>query len=240
MKKLMTFSLLIVFLIAVIIGAGVILSVRNVNVTYIDYSGLYEDEYNKTRENLDKLKGSGLLFVSDDDVAGKISDRELFKVKSYEKKFPCSIDIVIEERIECFCLKTDKGYSVYDTNGEHIKTTTIENSMFNSVDGCPNVLLEVSADQIKEVAKICSFFNDNFGSLRRLVSKIYTIEYSDLLTFKLRSGLTITLTYWNTLGEQKIKKAYEKYATLSDGQKTTGSIIVDEKENLGPIAQYLA
>ncbi|MDE6074947.1 MAG: hypothetical protein K2G26_00750, partial [Clostridia bacterium] len=90
-RKLMAVGLAIVFCIAIVIGTGIILSVRNVNVTYIDYSGRYtEVEYAAARENLNKLKGSGLLFIGDDDVFGKVSATEVLAVESYEKKFPCT------------------------------------------------------------------------------------------------------------------------------------------------------
>ncbi len=238
MKKLMTIGLVIVFLIAAIISAGVILSVRNVNVTYVEYSGLYEDEYEQTRSNLEKLKGSGLLFVSEEDIEKKISDGEVLSLKSYEKRFPCSIDIVIEERVECFAVKTETGYSVYDSNGEYIKTTSIESSLLNTVDHCPNVVLDVDAAQIKNVARFCSYFNQTFGALRRPVEKIYTIEYSDSLILNLRSGLSMSFTYWKESGEQKVKKAYEKYLSLTDAERVKGSIIVDGKDGLGLIAEY--
>lgn len=220
-------GLAIIFLIAVVIGAGVILSVRNVNVSFIGYSGVYDEEYKATRKNFDNLKGSGLLFIKDGDVYGKVTANEVFEVESYEKKYPCTINIVLRERVETFALKTDEGYDVYDGRGKLMREEQTENK--NSVDGCPNVLLECAEDDIAGVAEICAQFKESFGAFRRMVKSVtadYTIPALRTLNINLYSGLKITLHNWDVSGAEKIKKAYEQYKNLSESDKISGTIFI--------------
>ncbi|MCM1437939.1 MAG: hypothetical protein NC131_01835 [Roseburia sp.] len=234
-RKVMAIGLAIVFIIALVIGAGVMLSVRNVNVSFIEYSGNYSDEYKEARKNLDSLKGSGLLFIGDGDVYGKVGDNEIFAVERYEKKFPCTINIVVRERIETFTYKSGNGYSVYDERGRLIRGDE-ESEPVNRLDGCPNVLIESGADEIEDIAVLCGYFKDVFfkedepKALRRLVKKIRTEERLGCVDIIFNSGLTVTLFGWKTSGEQKIKKAYEEYGKLDEYGRLNGMITVIDRK----------
>lgn len=240
-RKLMAVGLAIIFLIALVIGTGVILSVRNVNVLFVEYSGEenVKAEYEKTRSNFNTLKGSGLLFIKGGDVYGKVTAPEILEVESYEKKYPCTVNIVLRERVESFTLKTDAGYSVYDDRGKLIKD--VENQPVNAVDGCPNVLLDCKQSDVAEIAELCAEFKDNesFGTLRRLVESVNTDKLLQVLYINLRSGLKITVHDWKISGVQKIKKAAEVYKDLSEYQKISGTItVISGKDSAGPTAKY--
>ena len=242
-RKVMAIGLAIIFLIALVIGTGIILSVRNVNVTYIDSSGKRSEQYEVTRNNLNKLKGSGLLFIDDNDVAEKISSPEYIAVESYEKKFPCTVDVVLRERVETFACKNEIGYSVYDEKGKLIKTTVDDFAPANEIDGCPDIIVEAEQpDQIESIAAMCGYFGDNFGSLRRLVQSVAANRYLDIkiATITLRTGLTISLSEWQSSTEQKIRRAYEIYARLDDAERIKGSITVVDGTDAGPVARYSA
>ncbi len=244
-RKVMAVGLAIIFLIALVIGAGVMLSVRNVNVSFIEYSGDYAEEYAQTRSNFNKLKGSGLLFIDDGDIYGKVSATDVLAVESYEKKFPCTVNIVLRERIETFTVKNDAGYAVYDERGKLIKST--ENEPVNTVDGCPNVVLECKESDIEEIAVLCSAFKENFfeedepKAFRRLVESVKTEKFPGLqiVDITLNSGLKITMHDWKTSGVQKIRKAYEEYKTLNEYQRLGGTItVIGGKDSAGPVAKY--
>ena len=239
-RKVMAVGLAIIFLIALVIGTGVILSVRNVNVSFIEYSGDYSEEYAATRKNFEKLKGSGLLFIGDGDVYGKVTATDVLAVESYEKKFPCTVNIVLRERIETFTYKTDAGYSVYDERGKLIKGG-IETEPKNTVDGCPNVLLECAESDVEELAALCAAFNENFGALRRMVKSAETSKFPglQLVYINLYSGLKIEVHDWKTSGAQKIRKAYERYEGLTEYQRISGSItVIGGIGSAGPQASY--
>lgn len=246
-RKVMATGLAIVFLIALVIGTGVILSVRNINVSFIEYSGNYREEYTITRENFNKLKGSSLLFIGDDDIYGKVIQTNLFAVDSYEKKFPCTINITMRERIERFALKTENSYKIYDDKGELLRNVSdLDKIPTNGLDNCPDVLLEfekVSEEQIKGVAWLMEYFCEYFGPVRRLAEKVAVRDLMEwtILTVTFRSGITLSVTEWNKNTKEKMARAGDVYKELSDGQKTKGSItVLDGRENSDPIARYSA
>lgn len=241
-RKVMATGLAIVFLIALVIGTGVILSVRNVNVSFIEYSGNYREEYELTRENFNKLKGSGLLFIGENDVKSKVIQNNLFAVDSYEKKFPCTVNITLRERVESFALKTENCYRIYDERGDLLRNVSdLDREPLNALDNCPNVLLQVSEEQVKAVAELMGYFNENFGPLRRLAEKVTVRQYLELqiATVTFRSGMTLSVSEWSKNTKDKIVRAGEVYRELSDSQKIKGSItVVDGRENSDPVARY--
>ena len=242
-RKVMATGLALIFLIALVIGTGVIFSVRNVNVTFISYSDACDEAYAKTRANLNKLKGSGLLFINGDDVYGKVSDPQLLAIESYEKKMPCTVNIIVRERVECFAVKTEAGYDVYDDAGKLIKSTADESAPMNALDGCPDVIVEATAEKIEAVAAVCGYFKDSFGGLRRIVDSVSVKKYLELemLVIKLRSGITVSLSEWTVDSERKIKAARDEYEGLSDVQRTAGTIsVINGRENSAPTAKYTA
>lgn len=244
LRKVLALCLAMVFLIALVIGAGIILSVQNVNVSFVYYGeNAHRADYVQTRSNLDKLKGSGLLFISSEDIADKIADSDVLAVESYNKVFPCSIDIVIRERAETFSLKSDNGlsYNVYDECGKLMKSNV---STYNGADGCPNVLVSgISSDDMCEVAQVCGYFKESFSSFRRLVERVSACEVGDsqALEFVLRSGFVIRVHGYKGAQDNQIKieKAYEKYSSLTDSQKLNGVIdVIVGKDGGEPVVVY--
>lgn len=230
-----------VFLIALVIGAGIILSVQNVNVTYIYYGeDAHAADYAETRLNLDKLKGSGLLFIGREDVEEKIVNGEVLALESYEKVYPCTINIVIRERAETFARKSESGsgYAVYDEAGVFMRTASTAD---NAGDACPNVIV-YGADEasMADVARICGYFKEIFSSFRRMVESVSVsrISDNDAFEFNLRSGFKIRVYGWNSQDSEnedvvKLEKAFEKYSSLTDEQKLEGVIDVITSKNGG-------
>ncbi|MGN1061060.1 MAG: cell division protein FtsQ/DivIB [Candidatus Coproplasma sp.] len=244
LRKVLALCLAMVFLIALIIGAGIILSVQNVNVRFVYYGeNVHAADYAQTRSNLDKLKGSGLLFITDEDIQSKVENSDVLAVKSYKKVFPCSIDVVIRERAETFAVKNENGlsYNVYDECGVLMKSNV---STINGSDGCPNVLVSgFGADDMCEVAQVCGYFRETFSSFRRLVEKVSTVNVSDNQAFEfvLRSGFVIRVHGYKGAQDNKLKleKAFEKYSTLTDLQKLDGVIdVIVAKDGGEPLVVY--
>ncbi|MGN0807569.1 MAG: cell division protein FtsQ/DivIB [Candidatus Coproplasma sp.] len=231
LRKVLAVCLAMVFLIALIIGAGIILSVQNVNVRFEYYGeNAYMAEYTQTRANLDKLKGSGLLFITTEDVESMVEDPDILAVESVTKVYPCSIDIVIRERAETFALKSENGpsYSVYDECGKLMNANV---SSVDGADGCPNVIVSgLTASDMCEVAQMCAFFKESFSSFRRIVEEVSVVNFlgSKAFEFTLRSGFKIRIYDYKDAdnNKQKIEKAFEKYDELTDLQKLSGAIDV--------------
>lgn len=241
----MAIGLAIIFMITLVIGTGVVFSIRNVNVAFVDYSGKYAERFETVKSNLNNLKGSGLIFVSDSDIYGKIEKEDLpyIAIEGYEKKFPCTVNVTVRERVECFALRTAEGYSVYDDRGALMRKTESAEVPLNPVDGSPDLRVIAAADEMTDIARVCGYFKDNFGNLRRLAESAVISKYLELnvLTVNMRSGLQIRLYEWKNSPEEKIKKAYGKYVSLSDAEKLSGAItVVDGGENGSVSANYTA
>lgn len=234
-RKLTALILAVVFCVALVIGVGVIFSVRNVNVEYIDYSGNYTQEYKTTEDNLQKLKGSGLLFIGKDDIKDKLSDDSVIAVASYEKIYPCTVNVVVKERVERFALKLDDGYAVYDADGilmreERDSVSSSISAPVNALDESDDVVVNADSGDMENIAAIFSYIEESFGGVRTLVSSATVNKgvgsATDSLQVKCRSGISFIVGDWKNNGKEKIIKIDEIYSSLSEKKKLGGSITV--------------
>lgn len=226
-RKTVALILSVAFCAAVIIGMCVAFAVKNVNVELIYYSDSEDCRraYEQTVSNLNKIKGTNLLFLSEEDVCEKVGDESLISLESYEKIFPCTVNIVLKERVETFAAIASEGYSMYDDNGKFIRNSAVN---LNVADGSPNVLLNVKTGEIKTAVELCSKFKKVFSSLRNVVISVETaqglFEGTDTFTFELYSGLKIVLVDYAACPERKIECAFTVYNSLSESRKLTGVI----------------
>ena len=228
LRKMFTLIIGIAFFAALIICVGRIFAVKNINVNLITYEEDSSESYKKAKEALSVYKGESLLFLSEGDIVKTIEGSN-YVVTSCKKKFPCTINVTIKERLEVFAVSVGEGYSMYDGDGGFLRRCG-ENM---NIDGTPNVeLTGVAVEQMKPIANIASVFQTYFGGLRSIVKSVKLDSdpeidgYVDKLIFKLRCGLEIQLNDYSQDYEEKISAAYTKFRTLSDRQKLNGKIIV--------------
>lgn len=212
---------------ALIICVGRIFAIKNININMITYEDDCSESYEIAKEALSVYKGESILFLSESDVTQKVIGGN-YIVTSCEKKMPCTITVTIKERLELFAVAVGGRYSMYDNDGEFLRTGE-EN--INDSDGNPNVeITGIATEQMRSIASIATSFKTNFGGLRSIVKSINLdsrpeIEgYSDKLIFNLRCGLTIQLDDYTQDYEEKISYAYKKFCSLSDKQKLGGKI----------------
>lgn len=227
-RKVVSVVLTLLFCAAIIIGAGVALSVRNINIEYISYSSRGDDEREQSVARLDSLKGENLLFLSEDDIAACVGG-EIVSLESYEKIYPCTLNIVLRERMEMYARENSSvGYDMYAADGTLMGS---RRQNINPADNSPNVLLTADDENLGEVIAICNCFKDNFGTIRNLVESV-TVGYDAILqtaglTFSLYSGLTIVINDYGQYTQQKMSAVYNEYLTLSESQKLRGAICAD-------------
>lgn len=243
-RKITALILSIIFCAALVIGIGIIFSIKNVNVEYIDYSGEYLEEYEITKQKLNTLKGSGLLFLNEEDVTDKVADGNVITVESFTKSFPCTLNVVLRERVECFAVRKLNGYYLYDEEGVLIKSGAYNDGMItplNSLDNSPDVILNVDDADIPAVAQLCAYFKEEFGALRRLVESVTVTSQLDVTvaSFAMRSGLDIAVSNWKADGLAKLREAQLIYSGLTDNQLVRGIItVVDGADSSAPVAKY--
>lgn len=224
----------VVFLASVIVGIGVIFSVKNVNVSLESYSYKNWDDMDEAeRESaqttisalkegvLGKCRGKLIGSVSDDKLTEYLKDTG-FSLGSCERVYPCTLNLVLKERRETFAVQTSSGYSVYDENGEFLHTAETN---VNSADGSPNVLINVPEDLIKDVASVSGYFAKEFGALRSVVEKVETDStLTENMEFYLKCGIKIRIVNYAEQAEGKMKAAYDKFMSLGGEDKTCGTI----------------
>lgn len=226
-RKMVALIIGIAFFAALIICVGRIFAVKNINVNLITYEDDCTESYKKAKDALSVYKGESILFLSEKEIAEKLSGGN-YVVTSCEKKYPCTINVTIKERLEIFAVSVGGLYSMYDGDGNFLRSS-LENT--NISDGTPNVeLTGLAVEQLKTVAEIASSFKSNFGGLRSLVKSIKIdtrpeIEgYTDKLIFNTRCGILIQIDDYLNDYEEKISAAFQKYNTLSDRQKLSGRV----------------
>lgn len=248
MKHLRKIGILIIAVImvaAIAVGICVIYAVRNVNVTFSSYSDDEENSNSKIiaikEAVLEKVRGRVISSVNEEDVAYCLADDYGdYYLESFEKVYPCTINITVQQRREVFAVFDGRNYSVYDDSGKFLR---VSESNVNPCDNSPNLIIDgvKGEDEIKEVADVCAIFKsctENGFSLRTLVEKVTLYKSQattsfDVITFKLRCGLSIEIWDYSKFTYEKISKAYEEFVSLSPEQKLKGSIIsrIDEDGN---------
>lgn len=217
----------VVLLAAVVISVGMIYAVKNINVTLITYAENYDGDYEGAKSSLSVFEGESILFISEEQIVKVVKDSN-YTLASFEKIYPCTINVTLRERIETFAIPVEGGYAFYDSDGILLRKST-EN--INNGDNYPNVeVVGVTSEKIEYIASVAATFKDKFKSLRSIVTSINLdskpeIEgYTDKLIFNLRCGLKIRLDNYAESTEEKIEAAYAKFCTLTDRQKLSGVV----------------
>lgn len=234
-SKVVWLVIAVIFIASVIIGLGVIFAVKNVNVSLESYSyksweEMTEEEQTEAgnlingfkAEVLGKYKGKLIGSVSEEKIE-KCFEGTDYVLESFNKHYPCTLNITLKERRETFAISTPQGYKVYDENGEFFRMKSV---LTNNVDGALNIIADVTEERIKDVASVSGYFADSFSALRSMVEKI-SVDRTDTdnMTFSLRCGLGVRIVDYKNLAEAKIRAAYSAFENLSGEQKTCGTVI---------------
>ncbi|MBE7089055.1 MAG: hypothetical protein E7370_06055 [Clostridiales bacterium] len=229
-RKIVAFILSVVFLAALIICAGVVFSLKNINITYQNYSSKYLREYEEVKENLSVLKGVNIFSVDKEDVTEAIvlaNSQEYMQIVSVERVYPCTVNIVLQERVERFAVLSDGAYKIYDTEGNFVRESAQND---NNIDASPNLIIEgvEASEEINFVANAVNSFENSFGKARALLSSVVypediNAEFAELV-FNFRSGIKISIVRPNSCLNEKIEEAFSVFNTLNDGQKMQGKL----------------
>lgn len=225
-RKITALILSVIFCVALIISMSVMFALKNVNVEFISSSGDYVEAYQNTKDNLNRLKGTNLLWITQDDIFENIEGGGYISVSSFKKVFPCTLNIVLKERVECFAVASESGYNIFDSEGNLIDKKRKEN--INVSDGSPNVLVKAESNDMKSVALLSSYVKEYFSGLRNVVKYVSLdkspIPNTDTVTFELYCGVKLMIVDFENLTKEKVEAAFLEFRTLTDSQKLSGTI----------------
>lgn len=242
LRKIAVLMITVIFLVSIIIGMGIIFTVKNVNVSIDSYAYSAWDEMNEGEQAaaaaeidgfekivLKKCRVTLMPLISDDELKSCFEDTNYVFV-SCEKQYPCTLNIVIKERREVFITSMDEGvYDTYDDMGVRMRTGITIDEAMNNLDLAPNVYLYgvQGAGDVVEVARVSRIFADKFLSLRSIVKEIRLQKTDRYIDFVFRCGITVHIADYANLTETKLEKAYEKFVSLKGEEKLSGRIIVN-------------
>ncbi|MDE6868116.1 MAG: hypothetical protein K2J83_03105, partial [Clostridia bacterium] len=166
LRKIIALVIGVAFVAAIVISIGLIFAVKNVNVTVLSYSEDGSGNYADAKSSLSSVKGESILFIGTKELDKAIEGCN-YSLVSYEKIYPCTVNVTVKERLETFAVSVGGQYSFYDADGVYLRKD-VEN--VNSIDGSPNVeVTGVAIEEMGEVAKIAADFKVKFKALRSLV-----------------------------------------------------------------------
>ena len=239
-----------IFLASLIIGMGVIFSVKNVNVTlnsysYSEWGEMTEEEESKVLAEIESVKnavfekygGKLMPYVNEAELAA-IFDDTFYIFESCEKVYPCTINLTVKERREVFVISNTNGtYSTYDSSGTLMRRDIGSNEALNNIDKAPNVFINgtTTDEQIKSVASVASIFAEKFSSLRSTVEKIDLQSKQGNMIFTLRCGISVYIADYEIRTEDKIEAVYNKFLSLTGEEKLSGSIYVVVERDSGKL-----
>ena len=96
---MVAFLIGLVFFAALVISLGMIFAVKNINVKLITYADEYAESYSQTKNSLNVFKGESIMFIGEENIAEAITDSR-YSIASFEKIFPCTINVTLKERLE--------------------------------------------------------------------------------------------------------------------------------------------
>ncbi len=255
-RKAIAIILVVVFLAALAVGLSVIFAVRNINVLRIDYvteSSSETDDFSEAAEAVESaltsLKGKSILFVDESDVTGLLAADGYAEYVSFEKIYPCTINVTIRERLEVFSVMSEDGLScsVYDSDMSYIAT---KESNENNLDGAPNVLVNVedaTAENYAAVAGAAAVISSREGlsAIRSFVESmsITVNQYEEqwnTLDIVLRCGLTMSIMDYTVNTEEKMAALLDEFFDLEDYEKLSGTLTCIQTESGGYYVDFVA
>ena len=223
-RKIVVVVLALLFCVAAVVGAGVIFSVRNVNVEYKFYSSRADGDLAQTKSALEGLKGRGMFSVAEEDISACVQGSLV--LESCEFVYPSTINVTLRERLERYAVASASGgYDILDSDGAFVRRSE---DALNSADNSPNVILDVVSADLPAAIEACDAFLSSFGSLRSMVERVSALSDEVLgtsqLVFSLYGGMEIVIEDRAVLTGKKIAAAAEIYKGLSDNFRVRGWI----------------
>lgn len=250
LRKIVWLVIAVAFFASVIIGMGVIYSVKNVNVTLKSYSYSAWDEMTDEEESLalaeinsikkvvlNKYGGKLISNVDRDELAASFSDT-MYILESCEKVYPCTINITVKGRREVFVIANANGtHSTYDSMGVLMRSGISEDEAANNIDKAPNIFVfgTTTDGQIASVANAASIFAGKFSSLRSIVKEINLQDRQGNLIFELHCGISVQIVDYNVYTEAKIQAAYNEFIKLPGEAKLAGTIVASVLNSNGEV-----
>lgn len=234
-----------IFVIAVVVSAAILFSVKKISVEY-DVYGDRADTV-EISKSMDTFKGKNYLFFNTDKVKEKLKDYPYYEILSVEKQFPNVINVKLKKRIETFSVKFGAATYVLNEDGILLNSdgsTSGENKVIDvTTEGIEvktavlGAKLETSDDALflsaLSMAKIA-----NLSDFIKSVEIISETEKKDVIFYTF-TGVKITIIHADERGAEKIEKTLSAFEEASDYVKSYSEIIVFVNNQGETVVQWI-
>lgn len=241
-RKAIALILVAVFIAALAIGLSVIFAVRNVNVFRISYasgeeqtvSSEFENAVTQIENRLSSLEGRAIIAVGEEDIASAVGESGFAEFVSYEKIYPCTINVTVRERLEVFAAPAEDG-SGYNMLDKDCLPITFLSANVNNIDGSPNVIIEgVPQADYPIVAAIAAEMYARFSSVRAFAES-FSVSSDPIagqsLIIKLRCGVSLEIREYSSKAEEKAAALFDAFTDMPDYLKLGGNMYCLETDS---------
>ena len=172
-----------------------------------------------------------MMLVDENDALEGVDGGE-YKLVSFEKVYPCTVNVTLEQRVAVFSATVDGKTSTYDIDGRFLKQ---ENK-----DGTVEILGAVNGQDIPVIAAVCKSFKSQFNGLLSTVESVKVepdVEF-ETLVFNLRGGFKIDIVKYRQKTEAKCERAAKEFLALRDVKKLAGRLHCFERADGTVVAEY--
>ena len=239
--KKLVIMIAVAFGVAVVASCILLFSVKKVSA---DFSVYGDSEAVAIQRELDAFKGKSILFLNTSDVYAVCDNYPYYEITSVKKEYPNVLSVSVRKRVEKFRLITENGTFVLDGNGVVLNNTGDTEVSVGIIDlNVGSLEITGSTAGKKIVTSDDALFYSVIETAQALnlndvVKSVCVDEFSIGETqfkrgalFDTYTGVRIVVMKVDENGSAKIEKAFEKYESVTDYEKTAHHILAYALEN---------
>lgn len=251
-KRVLTVILtMLVVLSAAVLGIANVFRIDSVVVNAPMVSDAAKAEAEALQQELSETyRGANTLFANQQAAEEVFAKYPYFRLTDFSKEFPNVLVIEATEDAEVYAVEAgEKGYYILSGSGTVLG---VRESPANRADGADNILVSgvqisgalgekaVGADGIEEILALTKKMSELLGGVRSNLVSVAAVRHGSVtqLTLTMREGVTVYVIKPETFPLEKAEKLTQKYLSLSDGQRLTGSIVVTDDGNETLVSYY--
>lgn len=211
----------------------------------VNYS-VYNEDVEEVESILSKYSDKCIFFVNVNEIASEITQDRYLKVSSVNKKYPCTIEVDLVERIERYVLKTDEGWFFLDDELFAVRSASDEASLsgelltkitFYGVEG-DEILPFCMLKRVFEFpsgtnAAVCEMLNYSGynGEKVKEIRLVFTPEEGNYyVRFYMTEGVVIEIQKAGVLALEKLTAGMAYYEQLPAERRMRGTIVVNKTD----------
>lgn len=237
-KSVLIVFICIVFAVIVCLSCVSAFSIAQIEITFVAVKDSSSSYFREVKEDLDVVLGKSLLFFDKNEIGRIVEQYPYLELTGVEKEYTNKLKVSISEREEQYAVFFEDAYYMLDQNGfvldkrpentyhldaelKNIALNLDEIGLLTPVVGAPITVADRYAEWLNTVMEIGKAFY-----LRNTVDAVTIDSAEEKIVLSVKTGISITIERPLDFSEDKLKEAWSAYDTLTDKQKSTGSLSV--------------